>query len=272
MQYQGIEEQRIVNTGLLPIARDLGLPLVVHQRRALPASARRQAARHAAVHRHRQVGQRREAPEVPRRPVLPEDRRADGRGVRRLSRGAAQHAGRSPSAATSRSRSGTHHLPNFDVPDGLHARRLLRARRRARALPSACRGCGSWPTEGKLRHALDEYATRLDYEIAMIKRMGYTGYFMIVWDFIRYAREQGIPVGPGPRLGGRQPRGLLPAHHRRRSDRLRPAVRALPEPRARVAARYRRRLLRAPARRGHRVRHAASTAARTSRRSSPSAR
>ncbi len=31
----------------------------------------------------------------------------------------------------------------------------------------------------------------------MIKRMGYTGYFLIVWDFIRYAREQGIPVGPG---------------------------------------------------------------------------
>ena len=31
----------------------------------------------------------------------------------------------------------------------------------------------------------------------MIKKMGYPGYFLIVWDFIRYAREQGIPVGPG---------------------------------------------------------------------------
>ena len=31
----------------------------------------------------------------------------------------------------------------------------------------------------------------------MIKQMGYPGYFLIVWDFIRYAREQGIPVGPG---------------------------------------------------------------------------
>ena len=85
--------------------------------------------------------------------------------------------------------------------------------------------------------------------------MKYPGYFMIVWDFIRYAREQGIPVGPGPRLGRRQPRRLLPAHHRRRSDRVRPDLRALPEPRARVAARHRHRLLRAPPRRGHRVRH-----------------
>src|SRR5262247_3323255 len=50
---------------------------------------------------------------------------------------------------------------------------------------------------GSLRHTVDEYKTRLEYEIAMIKKMGYTGYFLIVWDFIRYGREQGIPVGPG---------------------------------------------------------------------------
>jgi DNA polymerase III subunit alpha len=39
--------------------------------------------------------------------------------------------------------------------------------------------------------------TRLDYELDIIGRMGYASYFLIVWDFIRYAREQGIPVGPG---------------------------------------------------------------------------
>ena len=89
----------------------------------------------------------------------------------------------------------------------------------------------------------------------MIKQMKYPGYFLIVWDFIRYAREQGYPGRPGPRLGGRQLRRLLPAHHRRRSDRVRPDLRALPQPRARVAARHRHRLLRAPPRRGHRVRH-----------------
>ena len=43
----------------------------------------------------------------------------------------------------------------------------------------------------------DEQRARLDYELATIERMGYASYFLIVWDFIRYARERGIPVGPG---------------------------------------------------------------------------
>lgn len=38
---------------------------------------------------------------------------------------------------------------------------------------------------------------RLEYELGIIKRMGYVDYFLIVWDFINYARENGIPVGPG---------------------------------------------------------------------------
>ena len=42
-----------------------------------------------------------------------------------------------------------------------------------------------------------EYQERLDYELSTINRMGYIDYFLIVWDFINYAREQGIPVGPG---------------------------------------------------------------------------
>jgi len=51
--------------------------------------------------------------------------------------------------------------------------------------------------EGKLRHRLTEYEERLTNEIAMIKKMNFSGYFLIVWDFIRYARAQGVPVGPG---------------------------------------------------------------------------
>ncbi len=38
---------------------------------------------------------------------------------------------------------------------------------------------------------------RLDYELSVIEKMGYVDYYLIVWDFIRYAKEQGIPVGPG---------------------------------------------------------------------------
>lgn len=42
-----------------------------------------------------------------------------------------------------------------------------------------------------------EYRQRLEYEIGVISKMGYVNYYLIVWDFIRYAKENGIPVGPG---------------------------------------------------------------------------
>ena len=51
--------------------------------------------------------------------------------------------------------------------------------------------------QGQLAHSLAEYEQRLSNEIRMIVQMRYAGYFLIVWDFIRYARAQGIPVGPG---------------------------------------------------------------------------
>lgn len=50
---------------------------------------------------------------------------------------------------------------------------------------------------GQLRHPIERYRERLDEEIRLIQRMQFSGYFLIVWDFIRYAREKGIPVGPG---------------------------------------------------------------------------
>ena len=51
--------------------------------------------------------------------------------------------------------------------------------------------------QGALTYALAEYERRLTSEIEMIKKMRYEGYFLIVWDFIRYARAQEVPVGPG---------------------------------------------------------------------------
>src|SRR5215208_6527953 len=91
---------------------------------------------------------------------------------------------------------GENFLPDFDVPPGFtvdsyfdHVARAGFAERlpRLKALALA----------GTLRHTVDEYERRLSYELEMVKRMKYPGYFLIVWDFIRYAREQGIPVGPG---------------------------------------------------------------------------
>ena len=51
--------------------------------------------------------------------------------------------------------------------------------------------------KGALKHDLAEYAERLDREIRVIQQMKFSGYFLIVWDFIRYAKANGIPVGPG---------------------------------------------------------------------------
>jgi DNA polymerase III subunit alpha len=51
--------------------------------------------------------------------------------------------------------------------------------------------------QGMLRHPLSEYEKRLTSEIEMIQKMRYEGYFLIVWDFIHYARTQDVPVGPG---------------------------------------------------------------------------
>jgi DNA polymerase-3 subunit alpha len=50
---------------------------------------------------------------------------------------------------------------------------------------------------GVRRATPDEYESRLNFEIGIIKQMNYSGYFLIVWDFIKYARDHGIPVGPG---------------------------------------------------------------------------
>jgi DNA polymerase III subunit alpha len=51
--------------------------------------------------------------------------------------------------------------------------------------------------EGRLRYPLEAYEERLNREIELIKQMRFAGYFLIVWDFIRFARERCIPVGPG---------------------------------------------------------------------------
>ena len=51
--------------------------------------------------------------------------------------------------------------------------------------------------QGRLKHLLEDYEQRLAREIGIIRQMQFAGYFLIVWDFIRYAREHNIPVGPG---------------------------------------------------------------------------
>ncbi len=58
------------------------------------------------------------------------------------------------------------------------------------------------------------YKERLDFELSVIRKMGFAGYFLIVWDFIAYARREGIPVGPGRGSGA----GALVAYSLRITD------------------------------------------------------
>lgn len=51
--------------------------------------------------------------------------------------------------------------------------------------------------ENKLKYSLEEYEKRIEKEIETIKDMGFPGYFLIVWEFIEYAKNKDIPVGPG---------------------------------------------------------------------------
>ncbi len=47
------------------------------------------------------------------------------------------------------------------------------------------------------KHPLEDYEQRLHKELEIIKKMGFSSYFLIVWDFVKYAKDKGIPVGPG---------------------------------------------------------------------------
>jgi DNA polymerase-3 subunit alpha len=77
--------------------------------------------------------------------------------------------------------------PNFDSPD---------TRTREQYLRDLCHE-GMERRFGPRLTTEPELTTRLDYELGVIEKTGFVSYFLIVWDFIRHAREQGIPVGPG---------------------------------------------------------------------------
>jgi len=77
-----------------------------------------------------------------------------------------------------------YHLPSFPVPEGYTNEEYFR-----KLCMDGFRERYDDPPES--------YKERLEYEIGVISRMGYVNYYLIVWDFIRFAKETGIPVGPG---------------------------------------------------------------------------
>ena len=78
----------------------------------------------------------------------------------------------------------TRHLPAFDVPDGKDAFTYLQ---------ELCQE----GLEKRYSPVSEELQQRLDYELGVIKNMGFVDYFLIVWDFIHFAKNNGVMVGPG---------------------------------------------------------------------------
>ena len=195
MQYQGIEEQKIVNRGLIPLARELNLPLVATN----------------DVHYLRQgdyqphdillcIGTGKTVNDAQRLRYTGDQfflKTADQMAqVFAGHEDALRNTVRVAERCNVTIPKGQNHLPSFGVPDGFTLDQYFEHVARegfAQRLPRLQQLAAS----GRLRHTIEEYSARLDYEIEMIKKMGFPGYLLIVWDFIRYARERGIPVGPG---------------------------------------------------------------------------
>lgn len=78
----------------------------------------------------------------------------------------------------------TMHLPSYDVPEGYRANEYLR---------KLCYG----GLKKRYKDVTEDIKDRIEYELGVIEDMGYVDYFLIVWDFIKFAKDNGIMVGPG---------------------------------------------------------------------------
>ncbi len=85
----------------------------------------------------------------------------------------------------------TYHLPDFPTPDQLDVETFLRQESRAGLEDRLAQHATTQ------QYPPEEYAERLDLELGVINAMGFPGYFLIVADFIRWAKKNDIPVGPG---------------------------------------------------------------------------
>jgi len=89
-----------------------------------------------------------------------------------------------------------YHLPAFGIPDGYdtgsYFENIVRDgfKKRKKELIEL-------QDQGKLKHSIEKYERRLDKELKIIKDMGFPGYFLIVWDIVKSAKDKNIGVGPG---------------------------------------------------------------------------
>ena len=183
LQDHGIPEQRAVNQGIMRIARETGLPLVVSNDAHY---LRKEDATMQDVLLCIQTGKTVDDPnrmkfqgeefylksEEELRELFPGQDEAFENTCRIADRCNLEFV------------FNEYHLPSFPVPEGYTNEEYFR------------KLCLDGFRE-RYPDAPSDYMERLEYEIGVISRMGYVNYYLIVWDFIRYAKESGIPVGPG---------------------------------------------------------------------------
>ena len=183
LQDHGIQEQQAVNQGVLRIARETGIPLVVtndaHYLRREDAAMQdvllcvqtgktvddenRMKFQTEEFYLKSEEELRQLFPNVPE---------------------AFENTGKIADRCNLEFVFNEYHLPSFPVPEGYTNEEYFR---------KLC-------MDGFRERYTDppaHYLERLEYEIGVISRMGYVNYYLIVWDFIRFAKESGIPVGPG---------------------------------------------------------------------------
>ena len=183
LQDHGIEEQRAVNQGVRRLARETGLPLVVTNDAHY---LRREDARMQDVLLCIQTGKTVDD-ENRMKFATEEFYLKSEEELRQLFPGceeAFENTVKIADACNLDFVFHEYHLPSFPVPEGYTNEEYFQ------------KLCHDGFRE-RYPHAPQEYKDRLAYEIGVISRMGYVNYYLIVWDFIHYAKEAGIPVGPG---------------------------------------------------------------------------
>ena len=183
LQDHKLPEQTEVNQGVLRIARETGLPLVVTNDAHY---LRREDARMQDVLMCIQMGKTVDDPnrmkfetdefylksEEELRALFPQQTEAFENTLKIAARCNLEFT------------FGKYHLPEFQLPEGYDSLTYLK---------ELC----SKGFDERYEGTHPEYRKQLDYEIDMIEKMGFTDYFLIVSDFVRYAKSVGIPVGPG---------------------------------------------------------------------------
>ena len=183
LQDHGIDEQRMVNQGVLRLARETGLPLIVSNDAHY---LRKEDAEMQDVLLCIQTG--RTVDEPNRMKFQTEEFYIKSEEeLRQLFPNcdeAVENTVKIADMCNLEFVFNEYHLPSFPVPEGFTNEEYFR------------KVCYDGFRE-RYENPPEEYLDRLEYEIGVISRMGYVNYYLIVWDFIRYAKEQGIPVGPG---------------------------------------------------------------------------